>query len=114
MPLSHIPIAPAAVENLGFVHDNDSNPHGIFHDGGGGATQNGFHIQVFADSMTESAGFNFVHNSISYYGHANVSCSHDICLIGLISPLFYHKQEGSLPLPMFYLQQQAANDTYGY
>lgn len=73
MPPSHVPLKPAHVNNLGFVRDDKSNPHGIFHDGGGGATQNGYHIEVFADSFTESSGFNFVHNSISYFGHANVS-----------------------------------------
>ncbi len=73
MSAKSIPLKTSKVENLGFVHDNESNPQGIYHDGGGGASQNGYHIQVFADSMTESSGFNFVHNSISYYGHDEVS-----------------------------------------
>jgi hypothetical protein len=63
----HVPFATLSVENLGFVGDPASNPD-IFHDGGGGATQNGYHVQVFADSDTASNGFNFVHNSVAYYG----------------------------------------------
>jgi hypothetical protein len=63
----HVPFATATVENLGFVSDPASNPN-IFHDGGGGASQNGYHVQVFADSDTTSNGFNFVHNSVAYYG----------------------------------------------
>jgi hypothetical protein len=64
----HVPLATATVENLGFVTDPASNTEGIFHDGGGGASQNGYHVQLFADSMTTSNGFNFVHNSVAYYG----------------------------------------------
>jgi hypothetical protein len=64
----HVPLATATVENLGFVSDPASNSAGIFHDGGGGATQNGYHVQVFADSDTTSNGFNMVHNSVAYYG----------------------------------------------
>ena len=45
------------------------NEGGIYHDGGGGATQNGYHVQIFADSATNSSGFNFVHNSVSYFGY---------------------------------------------
>jgi hypothetical protein len=63
-----LPLARYGVENLGFVTDPFSNSEGVFHDGGGGATQNGYHVQVFADSMTTSDGFNFVHNSVAYYG----------------------------------------------
>ena len=63
----HVPFKAASVENLGFVGDSTSNPN-IFHDGGGGASQNGYHVQVFADSDTTSNGFNFVHNSVAYYG----------------------------------------------
>ena len=73
MSIKNVPVKTSSVENLGFVHDDESNPQGIYHDGGGGASQNGHHIQVFADSMTESSGFNFVHNSISYYGHDQAS-----------------------------------------
>lgn len=65
---THVPLATATVENLGFVSDPASNAYGIFHDGGGGASQNGYHVQVFADSDTTSNGFNFVHNSVAYYG----------------------------------------------
>jgi hypothetical protein len=63
----HVPFATATVKNLGLVSDPASNPV-IFHDGGGGASQNGYHVQVFADSDTTSSGFNFVHNSVAYYG----------------------------------------------
>jgi hypothetical protein len=66
-PPVHGLFAAASVENLGFVGDHASNPD-IFHDGGGGASQNGYHVQVFADSDTASNGFNFVHNSVAYYG----------------------------------------------
>ena len=68
----HVPLATATVENLGFVSDPASNTDGIFHDGGGGATQNGYHVQVFADSYTTSNGFNFVHNSVAYYGFVSL------------------------------------------
>lgn len=64
----HVPLATATVKNLGFVTDPVSNSQGIFHDGGGGASQNGYHVQVFADSATTSKGFNMVHNSVAYYG----------------------------------------------
>lgn len=65
---THVPLATSTVQNLGFVSDPASNAEGIFHDGGGGATQNGYHVQVFADSMTTSDGFNFVHNAVAYFG----------------------------------------------
>lgn len=65
---SNLPIGNYTVANLGFVTDVTFNVEGIFHDGGGGATQNGYHVQVFADSGTTSDGFNFVHNSVAYYG----------------------------------------------
>jgi len=64
----HVPLATATVENLGFASDAVANSAGIFHDGGGGASQNGYHVQVFADSDTTSNGFNFVHNSVAYFG----------------------------------------------
>ena len=60
------------VVELGIETDTTSNTAGIFHDGGGGATQNGYHVQVFADSFTTSSGFNFVHNSVAYYGYVCV------------------------------------------
>jgi hypothetical protein len=65
-PFNHLSIA-----DLGFVNDPVLNDGGIFHDGGGGATQNGYHVMVFADSSTLSAGFNFVHNSVAYYGYVS-------------------------------------------
>lgn len=64
----NLPITTYSVANLGIETDITSNVEGIFHDGGGGATQNGYHVQVFADSMTTSDGFNFIHNSVAYYG----------------------------------------------
>jgi hypothetical protein len=65
---THVPLATSTVKNLGFVTDPVSNTEGIFHDGGGGASQNGYHVQIFADSDTTSDGFNFVHNSVAYFG----------------------------------------------
>jgi hypothetical protein len=62
----HLPLT-FTIDSLGIVTDNTSNPT-ILHDGGGGATQNGYHVQVFADSLTTSEGFNLVHNSVAYYG----------------------------------------------
>jgi hypothetical protein len=69
----HVPLATATIANLGIVTDPVSNTQGIFHDGGGGASQNGYHVQVFADSMTTSNGFNFVHNSVAYYGFVSIT-----------------------------------------
>jgi hypothetical protein len=69
---AHVPFAVASVENLGLVGDPTSNPN-TFHDGGGGASQNGYHVQVFADSDTTTDGFNFVHNSVAYYGLVNMT-----------------------------------------
>jgi hypothetical protein len=63
----HLPFSIYSVENLGITTDYHSNTEGIFHDGGGGATQNGYHVQVFADSMNKD-GKSFVHNSVAYYG----------------------------------------------
>jgi hypothetical protein len=70
---THVPLATSTIENLGFVTDPVSNSQGIYHDGGGGASQNGYHVQVFADSMTTSEGFNFVHNSVAYFGFVRPS-----------------------------------------
>lgn len=75
---THVPLVTATVENLGFVSDPASNTAGIFHDGGGGASQNGYHVQVFADSDTTSDGFNFVHNSVAYYGFVSPYFSNPI------------------------------------
>jgi hypothetical protein len=69
---TNFPLSTLTVENLGFVTDPASNP-GIYHDGGGGATQNGYHVQVFADSATDSDGLNFVHNSIAYFGFVSAT-----------------------------------------
>jgi hypothetical protein len=65
---THVPLTTSTVALLGQVSDPVSNAQGIYHDGGGGATQNGYHVMVFADSDTTSEGFNFVHNSVAYYG----------------------------------------------
>lgn len=62
-----LPLNTYTVENLGITTDYHANTEGVFHDGGGGATQNGYHVQVFADSMNKG-GNNFVHNSVAYYG----------------------------------------------
>jgi len=70
---THVPLSVANVQVLGPVTDATSNKQGIFHDGGGGGTQNGYHVQIFADSMTTSNGFNFVHNSIAYYGYVSLA-----------------------------------------
>jgi len=64
-----VPFSAITIEDLGFVTDPVLNEGGIYHDGGGGATQNGYHVQIFADSATNSRGFNFMHNSVSYFGH---------------------------------------------
>ena len=65
---TYVPLATSTVALLGQVSDPVSNTEGIFHDGGGGATQNGYHVMVFADSDTTSNGFNFVHNSVAFFG----------------------------------------------
>jgi hypothetical protein len=67
----HVPLSATTVEDLGFVTDPVLDDGGIYHDGGGGATQNGYHVQIFADSATNSSGFNFVHNSVSYFGYVS-------------------------------------------
>ena len=67
----HIPLSATTIEDLGFVTDPVLNDGGIYHDGGGGATQNGYHVQIFADSATNSSGFNFVHNSVAYFGYVS-------------------------------------------
>jgi hypothetical protein len=67
----HVPLSATTIEDLGFVTDPVLNDGGIYHDGGGGATQNGYHVQIFADSATNSSGFNFVHNSVAYFGYAS-------------------------------------------
>lgn len=65
----HLPLKVSTIEDLGFVTDPVLNDGGIYHDGGGGATQNGYHVQIFADSATNKSGFNFVHNSVAYFGY---------------------------------------------
>jgi hypothetical protein len=47
----NLPTTTSTVEELGIEIDSESNSAGIFHDGGGGATQNGYHVQAFADSL---------------------------------------------------------------
>jgi hypothetical protein len=68
----HVPLNVSTVIKLGLVTDNSSNP-GIYHDGGGGGTQGGYHLQVFADSQTNSSGFNMAHNSLAYLGYVRRS-----------------------------------------
>ncbi|TVY86438.1 hypothetical protein LAWI1_G007431 [Lachnellula willkommii] len=65
----HLPLVATSIEDLGWVTDPVLNDGGIYHDGGGGATANGYHVQIFADSATNSSGFNFVHNSVAYFGY---------------------------------------------
>ena len=73
MPLAvlgaDLPIGTHTVMVLGQVTDSSSNAKGIFHDGGGGAFQNGYHVQVFADSTTNLNGMGMVHNSVTYSGY---------------------------------------------
>jgi hypothetical protein len=68
----HLPLIATKIEDLGFVTDPVLNDGGIYHDGGGGATQNGYHVQIFADSATNSSGFNFVHNAVAYFGYVSL------------------------------------------
>jgi hypothetical protein len=67
----HVPLEAFTIEDLGFVTDPVLNNGGIYHDGGGGASQNGYHVQIFADSATNVSGFNFVHNSVAYFGYVS-------------------------------------------
>jgi hypothetical protein len=66
-----VPLKVSSVDPLGFVGDRASNPS-IYHDGGGGVTQGGYHLQVFSDSQTKTPGFSFVHNSLAYSGYVCV------------------------------------------
>lgn len=75
LPYENLSLTNYTVEYLGIVTDPTNN-EGIIHDGGGGASQNGYHVQIFADSATSSEGFNFVHNSVAYYGYV---CAPDFC-----------------------------------
>jgi hypothetical protein len=70
-PYANLPQISYTVEDLGIATDPTNNYNGVYHDGGGGASQNGYHVQVYADSSTTSEGFNFVHNSVAYYGYAS-------------------------------------------
>jgi hypothetical protein len=63
-----VPFNVSSAQDLGIVSDPTSNP-GIFHDGGGGGTQAGYHVMVFADSQTDKPGFSFVHNNMAYFGY---------------------------------------------
>ncbi|TVY23962.1 hypothetical protein LHYA1_G008034, partial [Lachnellula hyalina] len=65
----HLPLIATSIGDLGWVTDPVLNDGGIYHDGGGGASTNGYHVQIFADSATNSSGFNFVHNSVAYFGY---------------------------------------------
>jgi hypothetical protein len=76
----HLPLEASTVEDLGFVTDPVLNDGGIYHDGGGGASQNGYHVMIFADSATNSSGFNFVHNSVAYFGYVRGISFSDILL----------------------------------
>jgi hypothetical protein len=64
-----IPLGNYFVQYLGPVTDANFNSNGVYHDGGGGAFQNGYHVQVFADSTTNLDGVGMVHNSIAYSGY---------------------------------------------
>lgn len=68
---TNLPPVSYTVEDLRIATDPRHNYNGVYHDGGGGASQNGYHVQVYADSSTTSEGFNFVHNSVAYYGYAS-------------------------------------------
>lgn len=59
-PYANLPPISYTVEDLGIATDPTNNYNGVYHDGGGGASQNGYHVQVYADSSTTSEGFNFV------------------------------------------------------
>jgi hypothetical protein len=69
----NVPLKASSVDLLGPVSDRASNP-GIHHDGGGGVTQGGYHIQMFADSQTNTPEFSFVHNSLAYSGYVRSPC----------------------------------------
>ena len=87
LPSKKTTFATPTVEALGIGTDPTSNTNGVFHDGGGGATQNGYHVQVYADSFTTDQGFNFVHNSVGYFGYVRAAgfCSQIRLLTGLFS-----------------------------
>ena len=71
------------VQNLGPVTDADFNSKGVYHDGGGGAFQNGYHVQVFADSTTNLNGSGMVHNSVAYSGYVCPSIQSNHSLLRL-------------------------------
>jgi hypothetical protein len=66
--LVNVPFNVSSVQPLGIVSDAASNPD-LGHDGGGGATQAGYHVMVFADSQTNKPGFSFAHNNMAYFGY---------------------------------------------
>jgi hypothetical protein len=70
----NVPLKASSVESLGPTTDRKSNP-GIYHDGGSGVTQGGYHLMLFADSWTNSSGLNFVHNSLAYLGYVRSLCA---------------------------------------
>ena len=86
----HLPLIVTSIEDLGWVTDPVLNDGGIYHDGGGGATANGYHVQIFADSSTNSSGFNFVHNSVAYFGY--VSLSNTYALLGIANGMIRESQ----------------------
>lgn len=71
-----IPLGNYFIQNLGIAKDPASQKQ-IYHDGGGGAYQNGYHVQVFADSAFDLNGLSMVHNSVAYAGY--------VCLISVAS-----------------------------
>ena len=71
---SHVPLATSTVTVVGYTTDGASNP-GIYHDGGGGVSHNGYNMIIFADSYTNGSHPSFQHNSVAYYGYV---CAQDI------------------------------------
>jgi hypothetical protein len=66
---AHVPFNVSSIELLGIETDDTNNPV-INHDGGGGGSQAGYHVQIFADSNTKGS---FVHNSMAYIGYVGAS-----------------------------------------
>jgi hypothetical protein len=62
---THVPLNVSSIELLG-IETDDANNQVINHDGGGGGSQAGYHVQIFADSYTTGS---FVHNSMAYIGY---------------------------------------------
>lgn len=66
-----LPLGNYFIQNLGIATDPSSQKQ-IYHDGGGGAYQNGYHVQVFADSTLDLNGDGMVHNSVAYAGYVSL------------------------------------------